>query len=161
MNKSKPRIFCNYETTFTGRQRLGLFNFFVVLEDDKKKSIVSAKQIFEPFLMVDNILFWNRVLCRSRVNKKYQNVFFFVLVFENKVWFQVDTWIGWFSKKKRGKESKGKLKKDKKFNQNYCLLKHILSHYWLYKRFMLSKWNKFSCVSKRVANRPACSKLIK
>ena len=47
--KSKSRFFCNHETTFTGRQRLGLFIFFIVLEDDKKKSIVSAKQIFEPF----------------------------------------------------------------------------------------------------------------
>ena len=48
--KSKSRFFCNHETTFTGRQKRSLFIFFIVLEVEKeKKSIVSAKQIFEPF----------------------------------------------------------------------------------------------------------------
>ena len=88
MRKIKNWIFCNHETTFSGRQK-EVFSFIsIVLEDEKeKKSIVSAKQIFEPFLMVDNILFRNlpkQSLCRSIVNKKYQNVFFF-FVLQNKV----------------------------------------------------------------------------
>ena len=89
MRKIKNWIFCNHETTFSGRQK-EVFSFIpIVLEDEKeKKSIVSAKQIFEPFLMVDNILFRNlpkQSLCRSIVNKKYQNVFFLFCASEQSV----------------------------------------------------------------------------